>query len=458
MKDFSPSVVDGKLVRCSVSQLSTFDHNAHGGCKRKYKYKYGLKIPDPPKVAQQVGVDGHKRWENFYLGQPIILTDQDIAAKPFLPQPGPNVLPEVKLEHLSLIRIPFQGSMDLVVEGQKLIEIIDFKYQSTVKPYTGPTAQTWGYLQEAALRYPNDELFQFNYVYISKKKPKAVKADPYGKKFDFQSFERREIERNWQLRGALVKEMQDVLDEPDVHKVDCNTLACYAYGPCPYLGICTKNKDKDIMSFLDTLNSITAEESAAVKIPEVPGILPPDAPVETKPATALPPPTNALEAAADVAFAKAVAPVALADAPPEATKRGRGRPKGSHNKTPDERPTAPSPPTFNEKITERPEPPKVEVTTFLPQPTKALTPEAFAEKFLEPETGYAAFPPVRETFKQATDRIKVRHSLKIGLPNYSSAEVSLELETDGSLTSFKELSDKVRAAVAAEAKLYVGAK
>lgn len=410
---YDPSIVDGKIARLSVSQLGRFNPNEYGGCQAKWFYKYIHKIPDPPKAAQSFGIDGHKRFEDFYSTPGLDIfkhfLPHDRAALGLLPKPADDVKPEVQLTKLELLRIPFQGSKDLLQVTDTEVKVFDYKYQKQIREFKEPNAQVWGYLQDEVLKYERD-FYSFTHVHISSDLTKTPKAKAFTKRFAA-----REVERNWLQYGTLVKEMQDVAAEPDINKVPVNEKACFAYGPCPYLAICHKNnkKEQELMSFLDTLSSITKEESSAVKIPEVPGILPPDAPVETKPGVPL---------GEDLPEARVTAP----EGPVEVVtfeKPKRGRPAGSKNR--DAMPTAPSP-----------------QSVFEPQPSVPLVECA---------------PVARTTFKEA-DRIKVRHTLKIGLPNYSSAEVSLEIETEGGLTSFKDLSDKVRSAVAEEAKRYAPEK
>lgn len=260
MHKYSASMVDGKIVRLSVSQLSRFDTREKGGCPRKWYYRYVSKIPDPPRKAQQEGIDGHKRWENYYKGQAVVWMDMDLPAVAEMPKPGPGVQSEVSLDKLTCLRIPFQGSIDLV-EGTNTA--YDFKYQSRIKVYQEPTAQLWGYLEELKARdEAKSEFYHFKHVYISK-------SPPYKVKIVSQSFSPREVERNWLSYGSLVKEMQDVAAEPDVEKVPCNTGACYAYGPCAYLSICSRGRKIETdMGFMDELKALRSE-TAAVSLPEV---------------------------------------------------------------------------------------------------------------------------------------------------------------------------------------------
>lgn len=370
MKDYKPSMVDGKIVRLSVSQLSRFDVREKGGCKRKWHYKYVGKIPDPPGPGQQFGIDGHKRFEDYYNGQPVVWHDCDVPAIRELPAPGPEVKAEVPLTHLTCLRIPFQGSIDLVAG---VADAFDYKYQSSIRVYTEPTAQLWGYLEELRLRNNSSGRLSFHHVYISKKAP-------YRAKKVTQTFEPREVERNWATYGSLIKEMQDVAAEKNVDKVEANKSACYAYGPCPYLGICNRTPvvEEEFMGFFEDLEKAKLEAAVgkpAVTLPEIKA-LPPDAP------------------------------------PPDAV------------------PTAPSPPTFPtaDAPKKRGRPKKLAITDV--PSTEAVLAQALAKEPLPPDEQARAavssveiLPPVLDVRVRA-----IRLGLKVGMPDYGSVNAEVEVE------------------------------
>lgn len=369
MNKYSPSMVDGRIVRLSVSQLSRFDVRETGGCKRKWWYKYIGKIPDPPKQAQQEGIDGHKRLENYFSGQPVVLLDCDVPALELLPKPTDGASPEVQLEKLTCLSIPFQGSMDLV-HGRN---VYDYKYQNQIRVYAEPTAQLWGYLEEVRRRDDTGGRLSFHHIYIKKRAPyRAQKVT--------QEFEPREVERSWGYYGSLVKEMHDCAAETDVNKVEANAKACYAYGPCPYISMCSRSNHKEeveIMSFLDDLAALRKTE-AAVTIPEVAAplkALPPDAP----PPDAVP-----------------TAPASPPPAAPEVKKRGR--PKKLIQDAPTEEQEIPD---------GRP------AVKYLPSPT---VPEQRS-------------PGAPLNANVGAGKLKsLRLGLTIGLPEYSSAHVFVEME------------------------------
>jgi hypothetical protein len=366
-------MVDGKIARLSVSQLSRFDTREKGGCQRKWWYKYIGRIPDPLGPGQQFGIDGHKRFEDYYNGQPVVWLDCDIPALSELPKPGPDVRPEVALERLTCLRIPFQGSMDLVVGN----EVYDYKYQSKIRVYSEPTAQLWGYLEELRLRNDSSGRLSFSHVYISK-------SAPYRAKKVTQSFEPREVERNWATYGSLIKEMVDVAAEKDVDKVEANKSACYAYGPCPYLGICNRNPvvEEEFMGFFEDLEKAKLEQAmgqAVVKLPEIKA-LPPDAPPPDAVPTAPTPPVAAI---------------------PAPTPKKRGRPKKLTLTDVPANDNAVNPGALTASSAANPEP---------------TPPDEHRARAYPP-------PPILDT------RIKtLRLGLKVGMPDYGSVNAEVEVE------------------------------
>jgi hypothetical protein len=376
VKNYSPSMVDGVIVRLSVSQLSRFDRRERGGCESKWWYKYVGKIPDPPRVATQEGIDGHKRLEDYFNGQPVVFLDCDVPALQHLPALGTGAQAEVQLEKLSCLRIPFQGSMDLL-HGR---DVYDYKYQAQIRTYTEPTAQLWGYLEEVRLRDNAGGRLGFHHVYIKKKAPfKAQKVSQY--------FEPREVERQWATYGSLIAEMQQVAAETNPDKVPKNVSACYAYGPCPYLNVCNRNQqpEEDVMGFLDEIEK-AKKELAAVSLPEVNASTKSINAVEAQQYKALPPDAPPPDATPTAPEATLTPPGPVPEAP--AVKR-RGRPskadlearnKVALEETPDGRPPV----------------------VYSTKPT----------------------PPVLD----AVPALKtMRLGLKIGLPEYSSAEAAFEM-------------------------------
>ncbi len=374
---YSPSMVDGQIVRLSVSQLSRFDTREKGGCKLKWWYKYVGKMPEPPSRGQLEGIDGHKRFENYYNGQAVVWMDMDMPAVQAMPKPGPNVKSEVQLEKLTCLRIPFQGSIDLVdFETNKAY---DFKFQAQIRAYTEPTAQLWGYLEELRLRDNSGGRLSFNHVYIQKKPPYRVKIVE-------QAFEPREVERNWGTYGSLIKEMHDTAKETDPNKVEANTNACYAYGPCPYIAICHRGKPVIEMSFLDDLKALK-NDAPAVTLPEVKAAVPlgsePDEPTQEH--KALPP---------DAPPADAVpAPVTE----PLVIKRGRGRPR---------------------KLMVQ------DIVTAETHTPNSTTKAAMAEADETPDSSPTHAPKLIVNNKMKALRL----GITLGMPGYSSISAAVEME------------------------------
>lgn len=270
----------GKLVRLSVSQLSRFDHKSHGGCQRKWWFKYIGKIPDPPEAPDDpklVGKQAHKRLEDYFVGKEVPggrvhdtsqLSPMELPALRELPPPGPDVFPEVDLDHLRLGGLEFQGAMDLL--DINTYTVYDYKFQSSPRAFKEPTVQMWGYLEEMRIRFDLKTIpLKFRFIGVDKNPPHKAKVSPFDKSC-------QEVADAWGSYEPMVKEMQAVSQCSTQYEVPFNDKACYAFGvkySCPYLGICDKadkESEKVIVSFLDDL------KEAKSTIPYVNGVLPED--------------------------------------------------------------------------------------------------------------------------------------------------------------------------------------
>ena len=436
---YSPSMVDGKIARLSVSQLSRFNHDERGGCQRKWWYKYVGKVPEPPKPSQLAGVETHNKLKAYFEGQAVVLSAYEQPILTHLPKPSEHVRPELELAFLTLLRIPFQGSIDLLHYQPQHVIVYDYKTQSKIKKYEGQTAQLWGYLEEARLRYPDVQRFTFTHVYATRAPQDETKG--YVKPATLavpQTFKAREIERRWLGYGPLVEQMQDVAAEPDVDKVPCNEQSCYAYGPCPYLSICNKNKGKMDMSFLESLfETKKSPESPVVTIPEVKAaILPPDAPPQQVPPSPPPPVDEGhpLRRASDF-----LGPQPGASTTPDQPKR-RGRPPGAKNK------------------------PKDVVTITMPTAQASEVIQAFTQPHTPTKEAPVTtkvqdeqYPTPVKTEDVPTVRVStLTLDTKIGLPGYSSIGVSLTATVMGDLDKAQEqLNERLNKALQKQAVAFL---
>ena len=270
-EEHEPVVKDGKLNRLSVSSISKFDVRSRGGCQRKWWFRYVERIEEPPSPVAQLGIDGHARLEAYFRGQAVCLSDCEVPALALLPQPG-LARPEVTIEKLTLGGVPLVGSMDLVAGGH----VYDYKFQGRIKPFTEPTIQMWGYLEELRL-WNNDLLskFSFTHIYIQRKEPWRAKADT-------KTFTGQEVAANWAALEPMVDEIKQVASETNGAKVPCNKNACFAYGPCVYLQQCKKlSTESELTSIQNLFNTKGSDMSFLDELSKVKLALPPDAATTT---------------------------------------------------------------------------------------------------------------------------------------------------------------------------------
>jgi hypothetical protein len=193
-----------------------------------------------------------------------------------LPPKSEKVAVEEPLLLLDLAGVPFQGSMDLV-HVDTTVEVFDYKFWATPKTVPEPTIQTWGYLEEVRRRFLSHRQFSFTFLVVGKKSPHKVVPSRF-------QFGAKEIEERWQGFGTIVEDMKVAASKETAEQVGCNPGSCFKFGPCPYMSICKKNSQQEeiIMGFLDTLKELK-DAKAAVSLPDVAGVLPPDAPPQEKP-------------------------------------------------------------------------------------------------------------------------------------------------------------------------------
>lgn len=137
-KNEGPSIVDGELVRCSVSQVETFLL-----CRRAWNYDKVQNLPRKPKgKGAQIGEEGHNQIEHFAK------TGEDVRGKfalagahllePYvtrLPFRGGDIRIEGSLEGPKLYTaggIQIIGYFDLMVPDQVEPEIIDHKFSKKI--------------------------------------------------------------------------------------------------------------------------------------------------------------------------------------------------------------------------------------------------------------------------------------------------------------------------------------
>lgn len=267
------AVVNGVLVRSSVSQMKTFSAEM-GGCARKWWYQYVARLPRGEDTdAITYGKEAHAELEAFWQTDRSGHVPDRVAGVVSLLGRQMQGEYESPLRHLSLAGVPFKGAIDLT----KGPYVYDYKFQGKYRALAFD-AQAYGYLEEVRRRRPDLVLLSFSYIHVLSKPPFTARFSERS-----LSLEAKAIEAKWQEYAPLMEEMKATAGLKE-NEVWCNTGACYAYGrPCPYAAVCNKGaatervtKETNNMSFLNELLAAKNEVHAVAPI-EV-RALPPDAP------------------------------------------------------------------------------------------------------------------------------------------------------------------------------------
>lgn len=243
------AVVNGVLVRSSVSQMQTFSAEM-GGCARKWWYQYVARLPRGEDTEAIIyGKEAHAELADFWNTDRSGHVPDRVA--PVVALLGRQMQGEYEspLRHLSLAGIPFKGAIDLT----KGPYVYDYKFQGKYRRLDFE-AQAYGYLEEVRRRRPDLTLLSFSYIHVLSKPPYTARFS------DSLTLEARAVEAKWQEYVPLMEEMKATASLKE-NEVWCNTGACYAYGrPCPYAAVCNKGastervtKETNNMSFLNEL-------------------------------------------------------------------------------------------------------------------------------------------------------------------------------------------------------------
>lgn len=343
-----------ELLRVSPTSFTTFDTDSAFGCKRRWWFKYVLKLEDPPGEGAILGDKVHKRIEN----------------------PGPNTLDDLITSILSpasqYINEVHAGGwhLEVAIDDSKLIPgcrvtgridalnpekrtIRDWKTMKTLQ-YAKPSMMLAKDIQmniyAAALAEPGEDII-VEHISITTTAPyQALRTAAVS------TPETRAVVFDKAL--ALAEGMLQYKSISDVNETEADRSKCRF---CAFKNRCpTGEKTVNLLNTLLGTPAITPATAAPVTAAVVPtGILPPEVAKPAEPFKAVPPPRSTppmpipgrklviQEAPPEVVEAPPApfvseptsTPTATAQPAPssdEAPKRGRGRPPGAKNKPKDE--------------------------------------------------------------------------------------------------------------------------
>lgn len=263
-----PTVVDGVLMRSSVSSMQKADSTA-GGCTRAWRYKYVEHIADnePPGWGQMRGTAGHKRIEIYLKGEGDTLDPLEKlgVTRGLIPPPGTDMLIEEhfgKPTPLFALDTPLTGYMDLVrppvwLEGHHTLRVTDWKFKSSIAqsgtsneaiidPTTEAGIQMLGYgewARVAMARLVNLWGQAFTHVrlaHVTFQTGGKGKTLPYDVAETFSIISLAEIQKRWDtVSRRIVPKMKQAAGAAHPHDVPPNTTVCNKYHrQCPYLPQC----------------------------------------------------------------------------------------------------------------------------------------------------------------------------------------------------------------------------
>jgi hypothetical protein len=268
------SVVDGKLLQVSVTQVKDFDDTEPEGCPRRWYYNKVEGLPKPQFDFQKRGIEMHEQYEHYFkTGQPVLgeLAREGVR---YQPSPGSDLLVEYEIT-LDCDGVRFLGYADLA-HARNPLEPHLFDHKTTSgKQWAKDEAklrkdvQAVVYSKDALLRWPTAERVRFQLTYhLTKGGRIGHKAWPVSVCLPVA-----EIEQKWLTVKQKVAEMKETAKAPSAEEVRAaeNTEACRAYRGCPYQDRCSKaphrRPDVDILDSLGIFDDAPSPAPAAPPAP-----------------------------------------------------------------------------------------------------------------------------------------------------------------------------------------------
>ncbi len=269
-KSSGPSVVEGKIIRLSVSSVEKFDRTTRFGCERAWWFRYVQRLPSPQPAAAKLGEDIHGQLEHYLLTGENVLGREAMKARHLLPPPKVGLTCEMPLEPgvLTARGIPFEGYIDFLnhtgfyvdpsgkarKEGLLVHEAGDHKTTSSIADNAKTpvqlkeSVQMVGYGVHEFRRKPELEGVRLSHIYIpTRGKEDAEKVTTVISRDAAESFWAGRVE-------PLVARMQTAAALADVAALEPSLDKC---GRCPYVQLCPK---------ADPLSFITDAEGDSVSL------------------------------------------------------------------------------------------------------------------------------------------------------------------------------------------------
>jgi hypothetical protein len=323
-----------KLPNTSASQVTAWDN-----CQRYWHYNWVKGLKTPPSIAMQRGTHIHSAAEHALKNSGELLDNpwRPYASSmlPHLPIGQEKVLVEQKILLETAPGLPpWLGYIDLLDDSRtlsKLLRVTDHKTTSDFRYAKTPAELMLNSQLNSYARFVyengHDEEIEVGHLYIktAKKTPKAPQIKPV-----YVRVSKKHVDTVWERDLVKVEAMTRAAEIENTDELPPSTNFCSVYGGCPHRSRCgvideTVFSGKGSAAMSDFLKNLQAKKNAAAggetkaepTEPKTPtGVLSSDSAERT----------TAVKTAEEVG--EEITKKVIAE-----TKKSRGRPKGSKNKT-----------------------------------------------------------------------------------------------------------------------------
>lgn len=254
------AVVNHELQYVSPSQIVGADHDAFGGCLRRWFYRRVEGRPEPTNASAELGTECHAQVEEYLTTGRMVLGQHALSLKPYLPAPSSTHLVEVPIDDgtLTLAGLPVVGFIDWLNDTGRIeldegeqwdlqpsAEVVDWKFTGRRDfPSSAEVASSTPMIiyGEWVARKRDLEWVRLSHVYSSTRRRYASKRSLLVPRADLSP----KLERAEGIVRRLVQAAKCLTAD----EVDANTDACTAYGGCPHRSVCGASNERSLIDLL----------------------------------------------------------------------------------------------------------------------------------------------------------------------------------------------------------------
>ena len=255
MSNRRKTIVDGEIQYFSPSSLSKADHKKHGGCLKKYHYRYVQGIREPANPKAELGSTCHYQLEEYLTTGKKEFNHIVKAGERFVPLPSPDI--HIERTDVGLVSIdgtPLMTKIDMINNsGQWIttsgaiqdmpdgyIEVNDWKTTGSIQRNAKSGNQLKNDLQMASYGlaalalFPEKQRVRLSHTYFQTAKPSAAKRTILSDK--------EELQKTLDKYIPLAKTLKEVVKQKSADDVPGNVSACSAWNGCHYKDMCNIDK------------------------------------------------------------------------------------------------------------------------------------------------------------------------------------------------------------------------